>query len=224
MVSVIELRRKPPAVATAVALPAPTWYDPCKRVLECLVAMALLAFTGPVILLAALLVRLTSRGPAFYSQTRVGRFGRPYTLYKIRTMIHDCEKATGARWATRDDPRIAPLGRFLRRSHLDELPQLWNVICGDMSLVGPRPERPEFVEHLEKAVPRYAERLLVRPGLTGLAQLRLPADSDLTSVRRKLAHDLYYIHNASPGLDLRVLLSTACYLVGLPVNLPTDLS
>jgi lipopolysaccharide/colanic/teichoic acid biosynthesis glycosyltransferase len=209
--------------SAAVALPIPTWYDPCKRVVEGLLAVVLLVLATPVMVLACLIVKLTSRGPALYSQTRVGRFGRPYTIYKIRTMLHDCEKASGPRWASAHDPRITPIGRFLRRTHIDELPQLWNVIWGEMSLIGPRPERPEFTAHLEQAVPRYSERLLVRPGMTGLAQLRLPPDTDLNSVRRKLVYDLYYIRRASPLLDLQILLGTACYLLGVQATLPSDL-
>jgi lipopolysaccharide/colanic/teichoic acid biosynthesis glycosyltransferase len=134
-------------------------------------------------------------------------------------MYSDCEQATGPCWSTAGDPRITPLGRILRRSHLDELPQLVNVLRGEMSLVGPRPERPEFVPALERALPHYRERLWVRPGMTGLAQIQLPADIDLESVRRKLAYDLYYVHGLSPWLDLRILMGTAFKLVGVPFTL-----
>jgi lipopolysaccharide/colanic/teichoic acid biosynthesis glycosyltransferase len=211
------------AVSGVIALPAPTWYEPCKRVIELVLAVVLLVACLPVILLCALLVKLTSRGPALYTQTRVGRFGQPYVIFKLRTMYHDCEERSGPQWARPGDPRITPLGRFLRRTHLDELPQLWNVICGEMSLIGPRPERPEFTAHLEKAIPNYCGRLAVRPGLTGLAQLRLPPDTDLGSVRRKLVYDLYYIRRSGPGLDLLILLGTACYFLGMPVSLPAEL-
>lgn len=193
----------------------PTWYGITKVTGDFLIALVLLVLTAPVLLLAALAIKLTSRGPIFYSQTRVGRGGRPYTIYKLRTMYHNCELHSGACWATARDPRITPLGRFLRRTHLDELPQLWNVLCGDMALVGPRPERPEFVPKLAAAVPGYQERLLVRPGITGLAQVQLPADTDIASVRRKLAYDLFYIERVSFWLDLRLLLSTACHVVGI---------
>src|SRR5258708_2111570 len=118
-----------------------TWYTPCKAALEFLAALVLAVPAGPVILLAGLIVRLTSSGPAFYSQTRLGRNGRAYTIYKLRTMRHDCEKDSGARWSTAGDTRITLFGQFLRRTHIDELPQLWNVLRGDMSLIGPRPER-----------------------------------------------------------------------------------
>jgi lipopolysaccharide/colanic/teichoic acid biosynthesis glycosyltransferase len=188
----------------------------CRTALEFLVALGLLVVTAPLVLLAALLVKLTSRGPVFYTQVRLGRGGRPYLLYKIRSMAHDCERLSGPRWSTGRDPRVTPVGRVLRFTHLDELPQLWNVLCGEMSLIGPRPERPEFVPQLEQALPRYRERLRVRPGVTGLAQVQLPADSGLESVRRKLAYDLYYIEAVGPWLDLRILLSTALKMVGVP--------
>jgi lipopolysaccharide/colanic/teichoic acid biosynthesis glycosyltransferase len=164
----------------------------------------------------ALLVKLTSRGPAFYTQTRVGEDGRLFTIWKIRSMVHNCESLTGPRWSMPGDPRVTRIGAFLRASHLDELPQLLNVLRGEMSLIGPRPERPEFVPELERELPGYWQRLTVRPGVTGLAQVQLPPDSDLTSVRRKLAHDLYYIRHLGPWLDLRLLLCTAVHALGFP--------
>ena len=187
-----------------------------KAVTDFVLALTLLGVTAPLLVVIAMLVKLTSRGPVLYRQIRLGRHGRPYAIYKIRTMIHDCESLTGARWAIPGDPRVTALGRFLRRSHLDELPQLWNVVCGQMSLVGPRPERPEFVGQLEHAIPRYRDRLRVRPGITGLAQVQLPADTDLESVRRKLAYDLYYVERLSLWLDLRLVLCTALWIVGIP--------
>jgi lipopolysaccharide/colanic/teichoic acid biosynthesis glycosyltransferase len=192
------------------------WYPPCRAVVEFGIALVLLALTAPVILLAALLVRLSSRGPAFYTQTRLGRGGRPYAMFKIRSMYHDCERQSGPCWASRRDPRVTPLGRVLRFTHLDELPQLVNVLKGEMSLIGPRPERPEFVTELEHALPRYRERLRVRPGVTGFAQVQLPADTGLDSVRHKLTYDLYYIDAMSPWLDVRILLCTALKMVGVP--------
>jgi lipopolysaccharide/colanic/teichoic acid biosynthesis glycosyltransferase len=188
-----------------------------KVAVETVLALALLALSLPVIAVAALLVRLTSKGPAFYAQTRLGRHGRPFRIYKLRTMRHNCEISSGAKWSQPGDPRVTPLGRLLRKTHVDELPQLWNVVRGDMSLVGPRPERPEFFPDLERRLPHYRDRLLVRPGVTGLAQVQLPPDSDLESVRRKLAHDLYYVRCLSPWLDLRILLCTALYVSGAPV-------
>lgn len=190
-----------------------------KVVLDFLAAAVLFVLTFPLILLSALLIKVSSRGPAFYSQTRLGHRGRPYTIYKLRSMTHNCELKTGVRWATTNDPRITRLGHFLRKTHLDELPQLWNVLKGDMSLVGPRPERPEFIPSLEQAVPHYCQRLLIRPGVTGLAQIHLPPDTNLESVRRKVAYDLFYVRQASFWLDLRIIACTAFQVVGTPVSL-----
>lgn len=208
----------PATVAVNALRPAPGWYASCKRAADFTMALSLLMFTAPLLLLAALLVKLTSRGPVIYSQVRLGQNGRPFTLYKVRTMGHQCESLTGIRWSTPGDPRITPVGRFLRRAHLDELPQLWNILRGEMSLVGPRPERPEFVPQLEHVIPRYRDRLLVRPGLTGLAQVQLPPDTDLASVAVKLAYDLYYVRHAGAWLDVRLLAGTALKIVGLPFS------
>jgi lipopolysaccharide/colanic/teichoic acid biosynthesis glycosyltransferase len=191
-------------------------YGACKRGADFLAALVLLVLTAPLVLLSMLLIRLTSRGPALYTQTRVGRGGVPFTIYKLRTMVHRCESLTGALWSAPGDPRVTPLGRILRRTHLDELPQLWNVLRGDMSLVGPRPERPEFVPQLEQAIPHYRARLAVRPGVTGLAQVQLPPDTDLDSVRIKLAYDLYYAAHVGFWLDLCIGLATAFKMVGVP--------
>ncbi|NLX97043.1 MAG: sugar transferase [Rhodopirellula sp.] len=172
-------------------------------------AAALLIPCLPIIGILVLLVRLTSRGPGMYRQARVGKDGRVFLLYKIRTMAVDAESRTGAVWSGRDDPRVTPLGRLLRRTHLDEFPQLLNVLKGEMSLVGPRPERPEFVDILSGEISRYSERLTVPPGITGLAQLNLPPDSDTNDVRRKLLLDLEYLQEAGWFLDLRILLATS---------------
>ncbi len=213
----IRVYSKPAAPEVRPAPPA--GYLRLKAVLDAALAAVLLVAAIPAVAVAALLVRLTSRGPAFYSQVRVGRGGRPFTLYKLRTMYHDCERLTGPRWATPDDPRVTPVGWVLRKAHVDELPQLWNVLRGEMSLVGPRPERPEFVSRLEEVIPHYRERLLVRPGITGLAQIQLPPDTDLDSVRRKLAYDRYYVHHVGFGLDARIVLGTALHLLSLPFAL-----
>ncbi|MCI0464508.1 MAG: sugar transferase [Gemmataceae bacterium] len=193
-----------------------SWYEACKSAVERALALLMLVLSAPVIFVAAVLVKLTSPGPILYSQTRLGRFGRSYTIYKIRSMSHNCEKQSGPCWSTAGDTRVTVIGRLLRRTHVDELPQLWNVLRGDMSLIGPRPERPEFVPQLERALPHYRERLLVRPGVTGLAQVQLPPDTDLTSVRRKLAYDLYYVHGCNFCLDVQLLLATALHVVGVP--------
>jgi len=192
------------------------WYPPCKYALDFLLALVLALPALLIVALSALLVKLTSRGPAFYTQLRVGLRGRPFRIYKVRTMIHNCESLTGPRWSMPGDPRVTLVGRFLRISHLDELPQLLNVLRGEMSLIGPRPERPEFLPVLERTLPAFRQRLNVRPGVTGLAQVRLPADLDLESVEHKLTHDLYYIRHLNPWLDLRLLLCTALYAVGVP--------
>jgi lipopolysaccharide/colanic/teichoic acid biosynthesis glycosyltransferase len=204
------------ALGLPMAPPRRPWYVACKTAFDFVAAAVLLVPAAPVIALAALLVKLTSRGPAFYTQTRVGRNGRLFTIYKLRSMIHRCESLTGPRWSIPGDPRVTRVGHVLRVTHLDELPQLLNVLRGEMSLIGPRPERPEFVPELERALPRYRERLAVLPGVTGLAQVQLPADTDLNSVRTKLAYDLYYIRHLSPGLDLRLLGCTALYAFGVP--------
>jgi lipopolysaccharide/colanic/teichoic acid biosynthesis glycosyltransferase len=170
----------------------------------------------PIVIVAAVLVKLTSRGPAFYSQTRVGKDGRLFRIYKLRTMVDNCESLTGPRWSMPGDPRVTRIGWMLRATHLDELPQLLNVLRGDMGLIGPRPERPEFVPELERALPAYRQRLTIRPGVTGLAQVQQPADSDLDSVRRKLAYDLYYIRHIGPWMDFRLLIGTFFHALGIP--------
>jgi lipopolysaccharide/colanic/teichoic acid biosynthesis glycosyltransferase len=195
--------------------PEKAWYLTCKVIMEFVAALWLLVLTAPLILMAALLAKLSSRGPAIYSQIRLGQHGVPYTIYKIRTMTHQCEKWSGPQWSTAGDPRVTPIGIFLRSTHLDELPQLWNVLRGEMSLVGPRPERPEFIPYLECAIPHYRERLCVRPGVTGLAQVQLPADSDVKSVQRKLMYDLYYVQHMSPWLDVRIVVCTLLKVCGV---------
>ena len=212
----------PPAVHRQETLPESQsfhscqgWYVSIKHPIECGLAVLLLILTFPLFLLAAIAIKLTSRGPILYSQTRLGRRGRPYPIFKIRTMYHDCERKSGICWSSKGDPRVTPVGRFLRATHIDELPQLWNILRGDMSLVGPRPERPEFLPGLEEKLLRYRERLSVRPGITGLAQVQLPADTDIESVRRKLAQDLLYIQTLSFWLDVRIMISTVLHVLGL---------
>lgn len=195
------------------------WYVPVRRVLDFSLALVISVIAVPVIFLAALLVRLTSRGPAFYTQVRTGKGGKPFTIYKIRTMIHNCESLTGPRWTMPGDPRVTPIGWLLRRTHIDELPQLLNVLIGEMSLIGPRPERPEFVQELSQALPGYDDRHDVLPGITGLAQVQLSPDTDLESVRRKLRYDLYAIEHLSVWLDFRILVATALHAVGVSYSL-----
>src|SRR5574341_756812 len=180
------------------------------------IALVLLGVAFPLIGVMVLLVRLTSRGPGLYRQTRLGKNGQPFVIYKIRTMRDGAERETGATWTTHDDPRVTPVGRYLRRKHLDELPQLFNVITGDMALVGPRPERAELVHMLVTQIPGYLDRLKVLPGIVGLAQINLPPDTCLESVRRKLELDLEYIRTASIRLDLRMLVWAGLRLAGVP--------
>jgi lipopolysaccharide/colanic/teichoic acid biosynthesis glycosyltransferase len=199
--------------ANAQYAPPDAGPHPLARTLDVLLATLLLLVTWPLLLVGIFVVRLSSPGSVFYSQTRLGRRGKPFQIYKIRTMHNDCERISGPAWSANGDPRVFRVGRLLRRTHIDELPQLWNIMRGDMSLVGPRPERPEFVPQLERVLPCYRQRLDVQPGLTGLAQVHLPPDSDLESVRRKLAFDLYYIRRRALWLDLRILAATVFKLV-----------
>ncbi len=213
----LEKTRNPSTTLSRSVHPSTArWYLPLKSAFDWIFAAVLLVILAPFIAFAALLVKLTSRGPAFYSQVRLGRNSKPFRIHKIRTMTHNCEHHSGACWATADDSRRTGVGRVLRATHLDELPQLWNVLKGEMSLVGPRPERPEFVPNLEQAIPHYRDRLDVRPGVTGLAQVQLPADTDIDSVRRKLAYDLYYIRQMGPWLDLKLICCTAVHVLGVP--------
>jgi sugar transferase (PEP-CTERM system associated) len=179
-----------------------------KRLLDLTAASLGLLLAAPLLLLVALAVRLDSPGPILYRQERVGRGGRPFTLWKFRSMVTDAEKH-GAAWAVKGDPRVTRVGRFIRTTRLDELPQLWSVLVGDMSLVGPRPEREMFVRQLSEACPWYEQRLVVRPGLTGWAQIKAPYASSFEESIEKLTFDLYYIKNLSIFLDLSILLSTA---------------
>ena len=178
-----------------------------KRSMNVAVATAGLLLTAPLFLVIWALVRLTSRGPAIYAQIRCGRYGRPFRIYKFRTMAVDAEP-NGAQWAQKHDSRITPVGRFLRKTRLDEIPQFWNIFKGDMSFVGPRPERPELIGSIEGSVPYFAFRNLVRPGLTGLAQIRFQYGSSVEDARQKLQYDLYYIKNWSLLLDLQIILRT----------------
>ncbi len=173
-----------------------------------LIALIGVVVCSPVLLLVALLVRVSSRGPVLYRQTRVGWRGKPFTLYKFRSMYENAEAETGAVWAVKDDPRVTPVGRWLRLLRLDELPQFLNVLRGEMSLVGPRPERPEFVETLTERIPFYRQRLCVRPGITGWAQISHKYGDSLEDAARKLEYDLYYIKHLSLALDMFVLFHT----------------
>jgi lipopolysaccharide/colanic/teichoic acid biosynthesis glycosyltransferase len=207
-----------------------------KRSIDIIGASVGIILTAPIMLILALLVKLDSRGPVFYSQTRVGMnrrrnsrrlgktlsaderrgrdrrrsdlLGRPFAIMKFRTMVADAEKASGPVWATKADPRITRIGRILRKTRLDEIPQFFSVLLGDMSLVGPRPERPTFVSDLSTKIDNYSGRLQVKPGITGLAQVENGYDSSLQSVNRKVKYDLHYIRHWSVLYDLRILAKT----------------
>lgn len=180
-----------------------------KRLTDILVSLLASLLLLPVIAAVALIVKISApRSPVFYLQTRVGHFGRPFRIIKFRTMIDGAERMTGPVWATEGDKRITPVGRTLRKFRLDELPQLFNVFNGDMSLVGPRPERPELAENLQHRIPFFAERENVLPGLTGWAQIRYPYGSTVEDAERKLEYDLYYMKHLSLSFDLQIILST----------------
>jgi len=178
-----------------------------KRAFDIAASGVLLLLTFPIILLFALLVKIDSRGPAFFRQTRVGLYGEPFELIKLRSMRTDAEK-DGAKWAQKDDPRVTRIGRLIRKVRIDELPQAWSVLKGEMSFVGPRPERPHFVTDLEGQLPYYAERHMVKPGITGWAQINYPYGASIEDARHKLEYDLYYAKNYTPFLDLLILLQT----------------
>ncbi|MFQ5805449.1 MAG: sugar transferase [Phycisphaerae bacterium] len=182
-------------------------YHAVKRIVDVAASLTGLLLTFPCWPLIVLLIRLDSRGPAIYKQARVGLHGRFFNIYKFRTMRVDAEQ-DGARWAQKNDSRVTRVGRFLRTSRLDELPQLWNILRGDMSLVGPRPERPEFVQKLSELIPHYRQRHLIKPGLTGWAQIRYSYGASVEDAHRKLCYDLYYLKHRSIDLDTAIIIRT----------------
>jgi sugar transferase (PEP-CTERM system associated) len=179
-----------------------------KRLFDILVSALILLLSAPLIALAALAVKLESAGPALYRQRRVGLYGQPFEILKIRSMREDAEVGGKAVWAQKDDPRVTRVGAILRKLRIDELPQAWTVLKGEMSFVGPRPERPQFVADLESRLPYYAERHVVKPGITGWAQINYPYGASIDDARQKLEYDLYYAKNYTPFLDLLILLQT----------------
>ena len=201
-------------------------YEQASRILNFTLAFAALVVTAPILVLMALAVKLTSRGPILYAQTRVGldrRWrstlalherrledlgGQVFTIYKFRTMRVDAERGSGAVWAKENDPRVTPLGKYMRILRLDELPQFWNVLLGDMNIVGPRPERPSIVSRLREDIPEYQCRHRVRPGITGLAQINQNYDACIDDVRSKVSWDIRYIREQGMWLDLMILLRT----------------
>ena len=184
---------------------AVSWRRVIKRSLDTLLSAIGLTLTSPFMFLIALAIKLDSHGPVIFKQARVGMKSKVFTMLKFRTMFEDAESATGPVWATRMDPRVTRVGKFLRVTHLDELPQLFNVFRGEMSLVGPRPERPYFVTELRRLIPHYDRRLCVKPGMTGLAQIKRGYDQTLGDVKRKLKYDSLYIQRMCPLMDLKVL-------------------
>jgi sugar transferase (PEP-CTERM system associated) len=179
-----------------------------RRILSVIISSIGVILTLPLLPFIMLAVRLDSKGPVFYTQTRMGKAGRLFKVVKFRTMGHDAEAANGPQWAGDHDPRVTRVGKFLRKTRLDEIPQLWCVLKGDMAFVGPRPERPEFIEWLSKEIPYYGVRHMVRPGVTGWAQVKYKYGSTIEDAREKLQYDLFYIKNASIGLDLLIMFQT----------------
>lgn len=188
--------------------PMAAWEQSTKRLIDLVVALVILLAGLPFWIAIAVLIRLTSAGPAIYRQQRIGQHGRPFTMYKFRTMLENAETETGPVWAQTDDPRYTPIGRWLRKTRLDEVPQFWNVLKGDMSLVGPRPERPYFVDKLSGEIPLYNRRHRVKPGITGWAQVKWKYDSSLDDVRQKVKYDLFYIENVNLRMDFKILFRT----------------
>ncbi|KPJ49470.1 hypothetical protein AMJ40_05415 [candidate division TA06 bacterium DG_26] len=218
--------------------------DVFDRFLDFMISLVALVVLSPVLLLVAVLVKLDSQGSVFYCQERVGKnyrnngkkvwltlrerqvrnrrqrdlHGRPFRLYKFRTMRNDAERHTGPVWAAQDDPRVTRLGGMLRSTYIDEIPQLINVLKGDMSLVGPRPERPHFTSQLGQTIPGYRERFSIKPGITGLAQVRRHADSSLEDVKRKLRYDNFYCQRRCLSLRMKIMASTARWILKRGVN------
>lgn len=183
-------------------------FERIKRFMDLVLSVIGLTITAPVVGFAALLIKLDSPGPIIYSQKRLGKGGKVFKIYKLRTMRCDAEKKSGAVWAQKNDPRITAAGRLLRKTRIDEIPQLLNVFKGDMSIVGPRPERPELVLTLKKAIHDYEKRLMVKPGITGLAQVKHKYDESIEDVKTKVRYDLMYMQNMRLSTDLRILAET----------------
>ena len=179
-----------------------------KRSLDVIISLIVLVLSLPLMLIISIIIKSTSEGPVIYSQKRVGRNGRNFTMYKFRTMVNDAEAESGPTWASDNDPRITKAGHWLRKLRLDELPQFLNVLKGDMSLVGPRPERPHFVEKFQQQIPLYTRRLRVKPGITGWAQVKWKYDSSLDDVIEKTKYDLFYVENMSLRMDFKILINT----------------
>jgi exopolysaccharide biosynthesis polyprenyl glycosylphosphotransferase len=186
-----------------------TWERFIKRAIDIALSSCVLIIGFPFLLITALMVRIDSKGPVIFKQRRVGKNGKVFTMYKFRSMVIDAE-AGGQKWAVVNDPRVTKIGRFLRKSHLDEMPQFWNVLKGEMSLVGPRPEMPFFVDKFKKELPYYTRRLVIRPGLTGWNQIHYRNyQESIEEITNRLKHDFYYIENMSLQLDIEIIMRTA---------------
>lgn len=190
-----------------------SWRRFLKRALDLTVSIIGLTLGAPLFLLIALVIKLDSKGPIFYKQQRVGLRGRTFFIYKFRSMRQDAEVKSGPVWAKENDPRITKVGNFLRKTHLDELPQFINVLKGEMSLVGPRPERPHFVKELRQVIPHYDKRHYAKPGVTGLAQVRQRYDENVEDVKKKVRYDVLYIKKMCPILDVKVIAMTALTMI-----------
>lgn len=186
----------------------PEWEKKLKRILDIVVSMLILTISSPIIIIASLAIKLDSRGPVFFKQERCGQNNRTFRILKFRSMVHEAEKMTGPVWSHKGDPRITRVGSIIRKLRIDEIPQMINVLKGEMSLVGPRPERPFFVEKLSEQIPYYKRRLKVRPGITGWAQVKHKYDESIEDVKIKLRYDLFYIENMSLRMDFKILFRT----------------
>ncbi len=184
------------------------WERKLKRLMDIVVSLIILILSLPITIITAIFIKLESPGPVIFKQERVGLNGKIFKIYKFRSMINDAEKKTGPVWAGKNDPRITKVGKFIRKVRIDEIPQMVNVLKGEMSLVGPRPERPYFVEKFAKEIPFYKRRLLVKPGITGWAQVKHKYDESIEDVKTKLKYDLFYIENMSIRMDLKILFRT----------------
>jgi exopolysaccharide biosynthesis polyprenyl glycosylphosphotransferase len=186
----------------------PEWEKKLKRLMDIVLSFILILVSLPVTFVTAVAIKLESKGPIFYKQERSGLNGKAFKIYKFRSMVTDAEKLTGPIWSMKDDPRITKVGKFIRRVRIDEIPQVINILKGDMSFVGPRPERPFFVEKLSQEIPLYKRRLKVRPGVTGWAQVKHKYDESIEDVKVKLRYDLFYIENMSLRMDFKIIIRT----------------
>lgn len=186
----------------------PVWEQKAKRIMDIIVALMILAVSSPIVLAASIAIKINSKGPIFYMQERCGLNGKLFRVVKFRSMYTDAETKTGPVWSQRNDPRVTSVGKFMRKVRIDEIPQMWNVLKGEMSLIGPRPERLFFVEKLSQEIPYYKRRLRVKPGVTGWAQVKHKYDENVEDVKEKVKYDLFYIENMSLRMDMKILFRT----------------